>query len=146
MKFVNISSRPDGRIDSILCDLPQANNEGKILPEDSEKFLTSFMALATDNIQVELEDHEELFIVIDAKFALSITNAFPEQTTFNLGSYLKILSPTQSSFTYYVVMDKKRTDSVCIKELMSEDRCSVTRQGKSIGDVFTCAEFKVGAK
>lgn len=144
MKFSNVTDRPDGIIESILALMPVANDAGQFEVEAEHKFITEFMQCTTDNLQVELEDHEELFIVIDTKIGFSISKNLPEQRIFNLGSYLKLLAPAQSAFTYYVVMDRRRTDSVAIKELMSADRAACIRNGKIVCDVFTDAKVTIG--
>lgn len=144
MKFVNVAERPDGLIESILAVMPVANDQGNFNEDEERKFIEEFMSKTTNNLTIELEDHEELFIVIDTKIGFSISKNLPEQKVFNLGSYLKLLAPAQSAFTYYVVMDRKRTDSVAIKELLSLERAACIRNGKKVCDVFSEAKVTIG--
>lgn len=144
MRFVSVSERPDGPIPSIISLLPTVDHNGVMEKTAEEAFVAELMSKTTPNIQVELLPHEELFMVIDSKIGFSISRHCPDQTIFNLGSYLKILAPAQSAFTYWVVMDRKRTDSVSIKELMSAERVACVRNGRPVGDIFTEAEVKVG--
>lgn len=144
MKFINVAERPEGLIDSILAIMPVSNDRGHFNEDEELKFITELMNNTTDNLTIELEDHEELFIVVDTKLAFNISKNLPDQRTFNLGSYLKLLAPAQSAFTYYVVMDKARTDSVAIKELLSTERAACIRNGKPACDVFSEAKVTIG--
>lgn len=144
MEFINVAARPEGSIDSLLGNMPVADDKGQFDIEKEKAFITEFMNATTDNLTVRLEDHEELFIVIDTKIAFGISKNLPEQRVFNLGSYLKLLAPAQSAFTYYVVMDRKRTDSVSIKELMSKEHACCVRNGKPVCDIYAEAVVRIG--
>lgn len=144
MKFINVAERPEGLLESILAMMPVSNDQGHFDVEQELKFITEFMNQTTDNLTIKLEEHEELFIVIDTKLAFNISKNLPEQRVFNLGSYLKLLAPAQSAFTYYVVMDRARTDSVAVKELLSTERAACIRNGKPVCDVFSEAKVKIG--
>lgn len=87
------------------------------------ELVQELMSLTTDNIQVTLESHELLYVVIDANYAINISNILPDVKTFNLGSLIKLLKTTLSTYTYFVVMSHDRKDSVCIKEVHTETGC-----------------------
>lgn len=144
MRFVSVTERPEGALESIIKLIPPVDHNGVMASQEEKDFITELMEQTTPNIKIELASHEELFLVIDSKIGFSISRCLPDQTVFNLGSYLKLLAPAQSAFTYWVVMDRKRTDSVSIKELMSADRVACVRNGRPVCDVFTDAEVKVG--
>ena len=78
-----------------------------------ERFAKDLMTRTLDNIQVQLDAHESLWIVMHGDWAINLSK-YTGTNVFNLGGFIKLLGGLPK-FTYFVVMNDDRTDSVTLR-------------------------------
>lgn len=78
-----------------------------------ERFAKDIMSQTLDNLQIQLESHESLWIVMNGDWAINITKRVGG-TIFNLNGFIKLIGGLPK-FTYFVVMNDRRTDSVTLR-------------------------------
>lgn len=78
-----------------------------------ERFAKDLMARTLDNIQIQLETNESLWIVMHGDWAVNLSK-HTGTNVFNISGFIKLLGGLPK-FTYFVVMNDDRTDSVTLR-------------------------------
>lgn len=81
--------------------------------ELEQRFAKELMSKTLDNIQIQLEPHESLWIMMHGDWAIDISKHTGE-TVFNLSGFIKLIGGLPK-FTYFVVMDDKRTGAITLR-------------------------------
>ena len=152
MKFINVASPRNEAVESILQPFyddvlvaHKTGNDQRVSVLEKE-FVQDFLSKTNDDLVIELESDEVLLLCINTKLGLNLTHLTDGQTTFNLGGYLKLLAPTISPLTYYVVVRYpciNSKSSMAIKQVYNETGCTVMHGNTPI-DVQTGSQIKLG--
>ena len=129
MIFDNVTLPPRVQVEN-LYPLFEQRETATSIPEEQEyeaTLVNALMSNTTDNIRVTLAEDEILYLVINTKCAINISNIITDTRTFNLGSLNKLLKTTLSIMTYFVVLRQDRLASACIKEVIDGTGCHVMR-------------------
>lgn len=129
MIFDNVTLPPRVQVED-LYSLYEKRERATSLGEQQQNeniLVNKLMSNTTDNIRVTLDADEILFLVINGKCAINISNIITDTQTFNLGGLTKLLKTTLSMMTYFVVLSQDRLASACIKEVIDGTGCHVMR-------------------
>lgn len=137
MLFERVAPVPEGILNNLYPLVTTIENTINIeqQAQNEKEFITALMSQTTDNIRVTLDPDEILYVVINVKHAINITNILTDTTTFNLGGLVKLLKTTQSTFTYFVIMTDDRKGSICIKEIIGGTGCHAMQHKREMSPV-----------
>lgn len=125
MLFNKVSPPPKTAIESIVAphrekidSLRKHKNQAPLIEAEGE-FVRELFSKTEDSLVVTLDPDELMFFVIDGRWVVNVSRHLP-QRQFNLGGFLKLLSPTHYSYTYAVIMHESRDNSCAVRECYTD--------------------------
>lgn len=84
-----------------------------LINELETSFANTLMEHTLDNVAIELKDHESLWIVMHGEWVINLSKCC-KVNKFNLSGFLKLIGGLPK-FTYFVILNENRTDSITIR-------------------------------